>query len=98
MLTWLSEPSSTGSYKSLMATNLRPERGDETGLTTSLGLQLPGPLPPAPLPPQPRPGAHFWSMGSSSSRAGSTSFSGSAVSTVVLAMAMYLPCAATLCA
>lgn len=39
---------------------------------------------------------HFCSMGSKRSKAGLISFSGSAVSTVVLAMAMYLPCAATL--
>lgn len=39
---------------------------------------------------------NFCSMGSSRSRAGLISFSGSLVSTVVLAMAMYLPFAATL--
>ena len=42
--------------------------------------------------------AYFCSMGSKRSKAGLISFSGSAVSTVVLAMAMYFPCAATLCA
>ncbi|KAF3860888.1 hypothetical protein F7725_001143 [Dissostichus mawsoni] len=40
--------------------------------------------------------ADFWSMGSSSSSAGSISASGSPVSTVVLMMAMYFPWAATL--
>lgn len=39
---------------------------------------------------------NFCSMGSSRSRAGLISFSGSFVSTVVLAMAIYFPCAATL--
>lgn len=43
-------------------------------------------------------GSYFCSMGSRRSKAGLISFSGSAVSTVVLAMAMYFPCAATLCA
>jgi hypothetical protein len=41
---------------------------------------------------------HFCSIGSKSSKAGLISFSGSLVSTVVLTMAIYLPCAATLCA
>ena len=41
---------------------------------------------------------NFCSVGSKSSRAGLISFSGSLVSTVVLAMVMYLPYVATLCA
>ena len=41
---------------------------------------------------------NFCSIGSKNSRADLISFSGSLVSTIVLAMAMYLPSEATLCA